>query len=240
MPAPTWISHRGHCQHATENTAEAFRAAQSLGFNHLETDLRVTADGHLLLLHDPDLGRLSGANLRVEHCGRAELEQIELKGGEKLLFFDRFISEFSELHWILDIKPETALRAVDALQQWWQQPAYREFFERRVRFLFWQQHHEHYLQQYQPQAMCMARLNQCRRAGLACASGLPAFAKINPGQTYSLPPKFTGLPVMRRTVVQRYQAYGARVLAYLPETERDAERAVRAGADEILTNGLPL
>lgn len=240
MGSTIWISHRGHCRHATENTAEAFRDAAALGFDHLETDLRVSRDGHLVLLHDPDLKRLGSAPYRVEQLDRQALEKIELNGGERLVFFDQLLAEFADEKWVFDIKPETATAAIDALQGWWQQPHYSRFFDERVRFLLWHPGHQSYLLNRQPQAVCMAQLRQCRRAGLACAAGLPKLAKLQPGMTYALPPRFNGMPVMHRRVVQRYQSRGARVLAYLPKTERDTLRSIAAGADEVLTNGLPL
>lgn len=240
MPSPTWISHRGYTQDATENTAEAFRAALDLGFNHLETDLRVTADGHIVLLHDPDLGRLSGKAIKVEQCDRKTLENITLKGGERLVFFDQLMSEFADRHWIFDIKPETAMQAMDALRPWWQQPELAEFFKKRVRFLLWKKEHQAQLLKHHPEAVCMAQLSECRRAGLACLGRVPALSGIQPGVTYALPPRVKGLNMMHQPIVERYKANGAKVLAYLPETETDAQRAVEAGVDEVLTNYRPI
>ena len=57
---PFWISHRGYAKKYTENSQEAFDAALDLGFEFLETDLRITADGHIVLCHDPDFRRLGG------------------------------------------------------------------------------------------------------------------------------------------------------------------------------------
>lgn len=240
MPSPIWISHRGYSEDATENTAESFHAALDLGFTHLETDLRTTADGHVVLLHDPDLERLGGQPVKAEQCDRQSLEKVRLKGGERLMFLDQLLSEFSDRHWIFDIKPESAIKTLDALQSWWQQPALARFFKQRVRFLFWKKEHQSYLLNHQPDATCMAQLRECRRAGLACLSKAPALAGITPGVSYALPPRFAGLNMMRQPILERYKARGAKVLAYLPESEDDARRAVDAGADEILTNGRPI
>lgn len=240
MPSPTWISHRGYSEDATENTAESFRAALDLGFNHLETDLRTTADGHVVLLHDPDLGRVGGQPVKAEHCDRQSLEKVRLAGGECLMFLDQLLSEFADHHWIFDIKPESAIKTLNALQSWWQQPELADFFRQRVRFLLWKKEHQAYLLKNQPDATCVAQLAECRRAGLACLSKMPSLAGIMPGVSYALPPRFAGLNMMRRPILERYKACGAKVLAYLPESEDDARRAVDAGADEILTNGRPV
>gem|GEM_PF-5031005 len=82
----------------------------------------------------------------------------------------------------------------------------------------------------------MATIAQCRRAGAACLLGLPGLGAIEPGVTYSLPPNWGQMRLLRPGVAARYHRQGARVLGYLPETERDACWALEAGVDEILTN----
>ena len=75
-PAPLWISHRGYKAHAVENTRAAFEAAVAHGFTALETDLRRTRDGHLVLHHDPTLDRLAGDPRVVAGLTRAQLERV--------------------------------------------------------------------------------------------------------------------------------------------------------------------
>jgi glycerophosphoryl diester phosphodiesterase len=51
------IGHRGAAAHAPENTMESFRRALALGAEALELDVRGTADGEVVVLHDPTLDR---------------------------------------------------------------------------------------------------------------------------------------------------------------------------------------
>ncbi|MDE6134803.1 MAG: hypothetical protein K2F79_04440, partial [Muribaculaceae bacterium] len=44
-----------------ENTAEAFRNGAMRGYEFLETDVRVSADGKFVLCHDTDTRRLGGS-----------------------------------------------------------------------------------------------------------------------------------------------------------------------------------
>lgn len=239
MADTLWISHRGYCGNATENTAEAFREARRHGFTHLETDLRSTADGELVLVHDRKLTRIAGQNLDVCHTDSEYLRRARLQGGEKLLFFPEFIEEFADSHWILDIKPEYGMRTLELLLRWWQDPAHRDFFNERVRFLFWQKKQERALLQQQPQAVCMARIEQCRRAGVACLMNVPALAGIRENVTYALPPRLWGKDLIRPDVVANYRAQGGRVLSYLPASDEEVHHSLVVGVDEILTNGLP-
>jgi len=105
-PSHVWISHRGIARGHPENSLDAFREAVRCGFAVLETDLRVTRDGHIVLLHDPTFFRACGDPRHVHDMFRAELERIPLPGGSRMLFFDEFAAAFSGLGWVLDVKPE--------------------------------------------------------------------------------------------------------------------------------------
>lgn len=240
MKRPIWISHRGYHRNATENSAEAFEAAIACGFTHLETDLRLSADNHLVLAHDPDLCRIAGKNIAIATTPRSLLEQQRLNGGERLLFFDTFLEAFSGQHWIFDIKPEQGEAVIDELMRWAERPEWKAFFAEKVRYLLWNPEQQAHLKRLHPQAACMARDTECRRAGTACLLGLPALGGIRFGVTYALPPRLAGMSLMRRRIVHRYQKHGGKVLAYLPESDADARCALAAGVDEVLTNGKPL
>lgn len=59
---PSVIAHRGASGHAHENSPSAFRLAIELGADGVELDVHATADGELLVHHDPEvrgLGRIS-------------------------------------------------------------------------------------------------------------------------------------------------------------------------------------
>ena len=83
LSTPVWISHRGYCQNATENTIEAFDHAVKLGFSYLETDLRISRDCHLILSHDPSLHRLGGSQTDLINMNLHEIRKIKLHKGAK-------------------------------------------------------------------------------------------------------------------------------------------------------------
>ncbi len=55
---PFIIAHRGASNFEHENTLKAFAKAIELGADYIETDVRKTADGVLILHHDSTVGRL--------------------------------------------------------------------------------------------------------------------------------------------------------------------------------------
>lgn len=234
-----WISHRGYCAEATENTVEAFDAALAHGFTHLETDLRCTRDGHIVLCHDPDLSRISGRRVAIHDLTRAELTQERLVGGESLVFFDQFIERYAHLNWILDIKPEQANQTVERLNAMSSDPAVEAFLTKQARYLFWSSTHEQRMTHRLPEATCLAREYACYRAGVAALLALPALGNIQEGQVYAVPPTLKGIPVLSERLVKHFHVRNAEVIGYLPESKQEHVLALNAGVDQILTNHAP-
>ncbi len=73
------VAHRGLSGIEKENTASAFVAAGNRSYFGIETDVRVTADGKFVLLHDMDTVRVSGDNLVPEQCTLQTLQSVQLK-----------------------------------------------------------------------------------------------------------------------------------------------------------------
>ena len=243
MPKSLWISHRGFKESAVENTREAFRAARGLGFVALETDLRVTRDGEIVLHHDPDLRRLGGRGDLVSELTRTQLEKIPLAGpggvgaGAKALFFDEFVAEFAECAWTFDIKPEGGDDTVRKLKGWADARGANDLLEAQAKFVFWDARQEALCRGFFPKAGYYARERECYRAGAAVRIGAPRLGGIVAGRTYALTARLFGMPLFNRDVAAAYQTRGARVVAFLPQELSDAAAAVAAGFDEILTNG---
>ncbi|RUO37641.1 hypothetical protein CWE13_06725 [Aliidiomarina shirensis] len=235
----TWISHRGYAKSATENTGEAFDAAIDLGFEHLETDLRCSRDGHIVLCHDPDLARVAGSSLAIHQLTRKELSQQRLRGGEFLLFFDELLERYAHYRWILDIKPEQAQQTFNALEKLSADAAVARFLNQQARYLVWQNNHKQILTDVVADAFCLAREPECYRAGTAALLGLPGLGKIVKGQYYAVPPRLKGVPILNKNMVARFHQHGAHVIGYLPETAAQHEQALAAGVDELLTNHAP-
>ena len=57
---PLVIAHRGGAMETTENTIAAFERAGRIGSDGIETDLRLTRDGVVVIYHDERFGRVEG------------------------------------------------------------------------------------------------------------------------------------------------------------------------------------
>jgi glycerophosphoryl diester phosphodiesterase len=78
------FAHRGSSLDHPENTVEAFEAALAEGATGIETDLRLTRDGVLVCLHDPDLRRTGADRRRVTGLTASELARVRLTGGGRV------------------------------------------------------------------------------------------------------------------------------------------------------------
>lgn len=81
------VAHRGSSEDAPEHTLAAYRKAIEDGADALECDVRLTADGHLVCVHDRRVDRTSngrGAVSRLELADLAELDfgSWKLRRGE--------------------------------------------------------------------------------------------------------------------------------------------------------------
>lgn len=65
---PLVIAHRGGALESTENTIAAFQRAVKIGADGIETDIRLTRDGSVVVYHDQFFGRMEG--LAPPQCTR--------------------------------------------------------------------------------------------------------------------------------------------------------------------------
>lgn len=235
-----WISHRGYHAQAVENTMAAFDAAIAAGFTHIETDLRCSADGHIVLHHDPNLENTCASPRLISQSMWKDLRNLKTRDDQFLLDFETFIERYAGFSWTFDIKPETAKPVLLALLKWAKANKAEPWLKEQARFLCWSRKTERTLRQLFPGSRTLAREEECYRAGLAVYAKLPCLGGIRQGRIYALPRFFGGRDLYTPRVIEAYHERGARVLAYLPDSIGDAKAALLAGFDEILTNHLPI
>lgn len=73
------ISHRGARFEAPENTVEGFEHALALGMTTVEFDVRLTADHHLVVIHDATVDRTTDGTGAVSDMTLAELQSLDAR-----------------------------------------------------------------------------------------------------------------------------------------------------------------
>lgn len=124
------IAHRGNSAHAPENTLAAFASAAAAGAGMIETDLQLSADGSVMLIHDETLNRTAGRPGRVADLSGSELRRTDAGSwfapgfaGEGIPDLDdlaAFAAGEPGLQWLLEFKgewtPEQAGGVADTLR----------------------------------------------------------------------------------------------------------------------------
>lgn len=93
------IAHRGISAQAPENTRAAFEKMVDLSVDWLETDIDMTSDGQLVLIHDSKVDRTSNGNGMVNHNSLLGLQKLDF--GQ--WFDDQYTGErIVTLQWLIN------------------------------------------------------------------------------------------------------------------------------------------
>jgi glycerophosphoryl diester phosphodiesterase len=108
-PGPLPIAHRGGAKEAPENTVAAFEHARRLGYGYLETDVHLSADGVVVVIHDPVLDRVADRPGRVQELQWSQLRGARVGGSEPIPRLDEVLASWPELRWNIDAKHDSVV-----------------------------------------------------------------------------------------------------------------------------------
>jgi glycerophosphoryl diester phosphodiesterase len=118
-------AHRGVRTKAPENTLAAAREAITAGADYVETDVQLSKDDVLVVVHDSDFSRLSGVAKKVWDLTYDEIRAIPLGGGHEFTpTFEELLTETKgriklniELKYYGDHQPGLARKIVEAVRR---------------------------------------------------------------------------------------------------------------------------
>ena len=119
MSQPLWsypsrCAHRGAGKLAPENTLAAIRHGASLGYRMFEFDVKLSADGALVLMHDPMVDRTTDGRGRVASFTLGELARLDAGGWHSPAYAGEGVPTLARVaHWLrandclanIEIKP---------------------------------------------------------------------------------------------------------------------------------------
>ncbi|MGL5017527.1 MAG: glycerophosphodiester phosphodiesterase family protein [Luteolibacter sp.] len=83
--APMIAAHRGDWRNHPENSLAAIRSCIAMGLEIVEIDVRLSADGIPMLMHDKTLERMSNGSGKISHRTAAQLGSLRLKSADGTL-----------------------------------------------------------------------------------------------------------------------------------------------------------
>lgn len=102
MPVRGISAHRGAADTHPENTIAALREAVSLGAAQIELDIRGTADGKLVVIHDSTVDRTTNGTGKIKHMSLAEIRTLDAGTWKDASFKGERVPTFREA---LDVLP---------------------------------------------------------------------------------------------------------------------------------------
>jgi len=84
LPSPIVFAHRGDSAHAPENTLAAFEQAARKGADAIELDAKLSADGVVVVIHDPTVDRTTDGRGKISRLPLAALREFDAGNGEKI------------------------------------------------------------------------------------------------------------------------------------------------------------
>ena len=214
---PIVIAHRGASRRALENSLEAFSISLADRADMIEFDVRLSADGEPVVIHDDRTGRTARENLPVARCDAARLRTLRLKNGEPVpLLADVLDLVRGAVPVNIEVKAaggvHASLRVIDGMH-------------------------------YEGKVMFSSRLREeCLAAGAArpgrpcgLVTGRPSASDIAFCLRHSLSihPDFRRLSVLR---TRKVKEAGLLLFPYTVDDEEEFFRLVRSGADGVFSN----
>jgi len=243
-PRPRLYAHRGGSLEAPENTLEAFANGLAAGADRLELDVHGTADGEVVVIHDPTLDRTTDGTGEVRAVRLDEIRRLD--AGYRFRAPDGEASfrgrgvRVPTLAEVLDAFPGVPLN-IEIKQR---EPALEDAvlavldrFSARDQVLLAAE-----------DGRIMERIRERARGVLTGSSvdDVVAFAEVwedgrldgyrPPGVALQVPPDFLGRPLVTSELVERAHRIGLEVHVWTIDDPAEMERLLALGVDGLMTD----
>lgn len=212
-----------------ENTMAAFAGAIELGYEHLELDLRATADGKLVVFHDPDLAPVTSSSGRIAELDASDVLQAKVWGVEPVCLLDEVLASWPDAKLWLDPKADAAARPLIATLRrrgLLDQVCVGAFSDRRLSW-FRDEFDEEVCLSMGPLEIARLRLEASvswRRTGRFRS------------QVASLPPRHSGIPLLTRSVIDYAHSLDIATVAWTIDEPAVMHELCETGIDGIITD----
>lgn len=239
LEMPLRFAHRGSRVLWPENTMVAFQGAVDLGYRYIETDVRISKDGHVVVFHDQTLERTTDGVGKVSDRTLDELRLLDAghrynpeqdypwRGRDaRISSLAEVFAEFPDIHFNIDLKgPGMEWAVADVIRAAGREDStlIGSFVDRRI-----------------------AKFRRITRGAVATSAGPTAALSMwsasrlgrhtrRPAVAYQLPFNYRSLP-MDQKLVDAIHGAGAQVHAWTVNEAVDMVRLLDLGVDGIVTD----
>ena len=115
------LAHRGYSACYPENTMEAFVQAYQKGFDGVETDVHMTKDGQLVLIHDETIDRTSDGHGFIQDYTYAKLQEYSFSCGKEgfypLPLLEDLLTFIQDKEFVVNIELKTDVIAYQGIEE---------------------------------------------------------------------------------------------------------------------------
>lgn len=227
---PLAIGHRGGAGLAPENTLAAFSRSTALGLRYLESDVRLTADGHLVCFHDDVLDRCTTGTGRLGERTLADLHRrVRVAGVEPIPTLEEALASFPETCFTVDLKDRAAIAPMARLLQ------RRDYAERVCVAGAWDGWLQHLASQV-PHVRTALGWRSLVALISAAKAGVPPPASVVRGRFAHVPIQLGRLPIHSPGLVRRAHRLGVRVIVWTVDDPAQMHELLDMGVDGIITD----
>ena len=212
------IGHRGAAGHAPENTLAAIQRGIDLGADFVEIDVRRTADGVLVALHDETVDRTTNGRGRVDRLSIQDLKTLDAGNGEYIPTVEEVLEVAAgRTGLMLELKVKgVAQKTVKAVQE--------AGFKEPVIYASFQHDELTNVRSFDPKASLMVLFGRLPRAPVARAMRHR--------------PSHVGLRhnTATRRLIDAFHDENLLVVVYTANSPRDIQQALSVGVDGVISN----
>ena len=244
---PLALAHRGFSPEGLENSAAAFRAAVELGITHLETDVRATSDGTVLLFHDETLDRVTDSSGKISGLTAEEVSRARIGGREPIPLLEDILGEFPAARLNIDVKDRHTIAPLAAVIERCaaqDRVLITSFSDRRRRAVLRRLGRGH------PDRGHPDPQNQGRRtassAGILCTAAFTLLGPLLPARwlarilhdvdALQVPVRYGPLRLLTPGFLERAHRLGLQVHVWTINDPAEMEHLLELGADGIVTD----
>lgn len=232
-PKPRAFAHRGwHLGdlHDMENSLSAFRRAVAEGYQYIETDVRATADGVVVVNHDATLERTTDGRGAIRRLPWSAVSTALIGGREPVSTLDDVLEELPDTFFNIDVKEDFAidpvLRVIRAHNAW-NRVCLAAFDERRVRAM---------ARAAGPRLFTSMGQGSVLALWLGSRWGGWPMRHLVTGGAAQVPPRHGRLTVVDDRFVRQAHLWGCEVHAWTVDDPAEMRRLLDLGVDGLVTD----
>lgn len=244
------IAHAGALHLAPANTMEAFENAYEMGVDILEYDVHITADGHLVTIHDDTVDRTTDGTGKVNEMTLEEVQSLDagytfedLDGeysfrgqGVKVPTVEEVLTTFPDTRHLIELKNTNDEELwEDMIQEMWRLVEEHQMHDQVMIASFTHEINERF-QDVSNHTVAIGAGEEAVRP-YAISHILYLNGLFNPNaDAFQLPTDQLGISLVNENIIQGAHDRGMHVYYWTINDEETMEELIEIGADGIVTD----